>query len=681
MQQITSMISPEAFLPLATTLPKIPFWILAPVLIWVGFLVWLFHWPARRVKLHPRRASRFRPELVLENGKQRRFDTIVIGSGSGGCACANLLAQSGQRVLILEQHTKTGGCTHSFRDRGCEWDTGLHYTSAGMGRSTCRPGAIMHFMTQGLQKWTPLQDPYDEVIFPPDDFVKLGVPNESSYRFVSGADETIQSVLASIDPEHRELEKRARLYMDLCTDINSGFTALGISRVLPSWMHFLVRSRIDRLMKFAAMTVRDVQYGMLNLGLTIEELLKDGCPPAPAGSEPDPSIRRLKAVLTHPIGDYAVQPRDATMAAHGVTMAHYQDGACYCVGPTQQISVRSSSMVREFGGEVLTDATVREIILEHGRAVGVRVSNTSALAECKSDAERAQVPVTELRAKAVVCATSVYNLYNNLLPQDLAQVKEFQDPEKRTIQQSNGHVFLFCKIKGDPTELKLPAHNLWYFNSYDIDDAFDAYFTDPVGQRPPTVYIGFPCTKDTSWKQRFPGVSNCILISDGLWEWFEKWQDKPVHNRGSDYEEFKEKLSKHLLEILFELVPEVKDKIEFSFLGTPLSEQTYLNSFCAGSYGTKCLPSMFAKSNRRWTTSPHTSIPGLYLAGSDAFLPAVCGAMYGGCFGAIAVLGHLRALKLTLAFIAHFAGCITDEDPKIGWIQAYILAWKKFMND
>jgi all-trans-retinol 13,14-reductase len=114
------MISPEAFLPLATTLPKIPFWILAPVLIWVGFLVWLFHWPARRVKLHPRRASRFRPELVLENGKQRRFDTIVIGSGSGGCACANLLAQSGQRVLILEQHTKTGGCTHSFRDRGCE---------------------------------------------------------------------------------------------------------------------------------------------------------------------------------------------------------------------------------------------------------------------------------------------------------------------------------------------------------------------------------------------------------------------------------------------------------------------------------------------------------------------------------------------------------------------------------
>jgi hypothetical protein len=72
--------------------------------------------------------------------------------------------------------------------------------------------------------------------------------------------------------------------------------------------------------------------------------------------------------------------------------------------------------------------------------------------------------------KAVTClavgTTSVYNLYNKLLPQDLAVVKDFQDPTKRTIRQSNGHVFLFCKIDGDATELGLPDHNLWYFNTY-----------------------------------------------------------------------------------------------------------------------------------------------------------------------------------------------------------------------
>jgi hypothetical protein len=65
--------------------------------------------------------------------------------------------------------------------------------------------------------------------------------------------------------------------------------------------------------------------------------------------------------------------------------------------------------------------------------VGVRVANTSALKEGKYDVE-----VTEIRAKSVVCATSVYNLYEKFLPQDLPAVKDFNDPKKRTIRQSNG---------------------------------------------------------------------------------------------------------------------------------------------------------------------------------------------------------------------------------------------------
>jgi len=230
------------------------------------------------------------------------------------------------------------------------------------------------------------------------------------------------------------------------------------------------------------------------------------------------------------------------MAAHGVTMAHYKEGASYCVGPTQQISIRTTSMVRAFGGEVLVDATVREIIIENGRAVGVRVCNTSALDDFHSDSD---IETFEIRSKNVVCATSVYNLYHKLLPNDLQAVKDFK--ESATIRQSNGHVFLFVKIRGDANEINLPTHNLWYFNGYDLDKAFDEYFANPTEVRPPTVYIGFPCTKDTTWKKRFPGVSNCILISDGLWEWFEEWKDKPCHNRGADYEAFKEKLSKHLL--------------------------------------------------------------------------------------------------------------------------------------
>ena len=98
----------------------IPVWLVIVTLSIASFLAWLLYWPARNVKLQPIRASSFRPDRVPRN-----IDTIVIGSGSGGSATANLLAQAGQRVLVLEQHPdRTGGCTHSFREQGCEWDTG-----------------------------------------------------------------------------------------------------------------------------------------------------------------------------------------------------------------------------------------------------------------------------------------------------------------------------------------------------------------------------------------------------------------------------------------------------------------------------------------------------------------------------------------------------------------------------
>ena len=90
-----------------------------PILLVFTFLFYITRWPKPR-PIQSRRADRFRPEKIPSN-----LDTIVIGSGSGGSTVANLLAQSGQRVLVLEQHSVTGGCTHSFREEGCEWDTGL----------------------------------------------------------------------------------------------------------------------------------------------------------------------------------------------------------------------------------------------------------------------------------------------------------------------------------------------------------------------------------------------------------------------------------------------------------------------------------------------------------------------------------------------------------------------------
>lgn len=52
------------------------------------------------------------------------YDAIVIGSGIGGLTCAGMLARQGKKVLVLEQLGKVGGCTHTFRQNGFEFDVG-----------------------------------------------------------------------------------------------------------------------------------------------------------------------------------------------------------------------------------------------------------------------------------------------------------------------------------------------------------------------------------------------------------------------------------------------------------------------------------------------------------------------------------------------------------------------------
>lgn len=114
--------------PVIASLPRANIQLLMSSVLWVtlGLLLTVtavlvivllyvaWSWPKSR-KAQSMRAVAFKPDLV-----PKKLDTIIIGSGSGGSTCSSLLAQSGQRVLVLEQHPSvTGGCTHSFREQNC----------------------------------------------------------------------------------------------------------------------------------------------------------------------------------------------------------------------------------------------------------------------------------------------------------------------------------------------------------------------------------------------------------------------------------------------------------------------------------------------------------------------------------------------------------------------------------
>lgn len=78
--------------------------------------------PIKRTKYDSILMDRYTKSSIPEN-----LDAIVIGSGIGGLSTASLLAKAGKKVLVLEQHYRAGGCTHTFDELGGFFDSGIHY--------------------------------------------------------------------------------------------------------------------------------------------------------------------------------------------------------------------------------------------------------------------------------------------------------------------------------------------------------------------------------------------------------------------------------------------------------------------------------------------------------------------------------------------------------------------------
>lgn len=502
------------------------------------------------------------------------WDTIVIGSGMGGMTTAALLSELGHRVLVLEQHYVPGGFTHMFKRPGYEWDVGVH--AVGEVTEHSLTGRLLKRLTKDRLKWASLGPVYDEFYYP--DGFRIDFP-DSPQQFRDNLVEKFPSESKAIDA-----------YIEHARFVSGAMRKYYLAKTLPP----RVAPVTDRLLARKAQGLFEVRTKDVIEGLT---------------SDP-----KLQSVFASQWGYYGSTPSRSSFAIQALVVKHFFHGAYYPEGGAKEIANTLLRTVAEAGGWTRIRASVEQIVIEKGKAVGVRLA----------DGE-------EIRAKRVISAAGVMSTINRLLPPETVNKPWAQSVT--SLQPASCHVCLYLGFKGDIRKAGAGAANKWFYSTWSTEADAWAVGREIKKDEVPILYCSFPSLKDPLHdpgpEQRHTGE----IVTFVPWEAFQKWSNTKWKKRGSDYDAFKESMQTALLDWFFEHLPGLKPMLDYAELATPLSTDHFVRPVAGSIYGIEPTPERF---RNRWLR-PQSPVKNLYFSGSEVATVGVIGALMGGVLAATAV--------------------------------------------
>jgi len=467
------------------------------------------------------------------SGDEGDYDVIVIGSGMGGLACGALSAKYGDKVLVLESHIKCGGSAHTFS----RMHNGEKY-SFEVGPS----------IFEGLDRpsLNPLRMIFDilEEKMPVKTYTGLGYWTPEGYwRFPIGSQQKFEDLLmAQADNGPKAVEEWNALRARLKT--------LGGSTTAVS----LLNLRQDA--GFLATTAGSLPFVLthpdvfLDLNLTFDSLHK-----TVDEIVTDPFLRNF--IYTMCI--FCGFPAKGAMTAHMLYILErfFEESACYSVpiGGTKELGNTLVRGLEKFGGKIQLNAHFDEILVEDGRAVGVRLKNGKVVNA----------------KKAVVSNATPFDTVKMLGDkQELPSGVQTWKDQLGKLPRHGAIMHLFLAIDAEGLDL---SH---------IDDPAQLVVQDwgrsmQDSQNLCSFFI--PSLLD---KTLCPEGKHVIHVYSSGGEPYEPWEKlKPG---SEEYEAYKEERAEILWKALEKCIPDVRDRLEFSIIGSPLAHEAFLRRD-RGTYG------------------------------------------------------------------------------------------------
>lgn len=533
--------------------------------------------------LDPKHATRSRVNAPVPD----QVDVAIVGAGTGGLTAGAYLARQGFKVAVFDRHYVAGGCATQFSrgtgDSRYLFDIGLHYIG------DCAHEGLIPRLLRGVDVDVPFRQMdaqgFDRLVFP-----------DLEFRVPADRDLYRDRLVALFPSETRGIDRYCRLIAEV--DVMGRKT---------------MEQRGRPGLKLAATALRHGRLVARNQNVTIGEFL-DTCTDDP----------HLRAVMLGQNGDYGLPPSEVSALLHAGLVNHYLLGAYYPEGGGQVISDRLAETIEAAGGAVCLSRGIEEILVENGRAVGVRT-------------EPRQQVRQDVRAKRVISNADLNVTLRDLLPAEAVtgawrqRMGEFKMAEA---------IFMtFLGVTADMGAKGMGDHNVWQFDHTDFDRMYlDARARDTIS--PEGCYITSASLKDPTNHGHAPDGVTSVEIMTLVPGRLEKWgvsaeaYANNTYRRDPKYQALKQRIEDGLIGRLEALYPGTAETIVFRESASPVTHSRYTSASDGTGYGLACTPDQFMQ-KRPGYRGP---VEGLYLCGaSQRAGHGILGAMLSGRHAAVRV--------------------------------------------